>query len=203
MASLIQSITTRSALRRFQSSMTVKLNICIFPCEDLAITKSMYRIGAVNADELIVSLESFEVDATDWIDRLEKILNDGNIYDINDVLAAINTADMDLDKLSAVMEYANTDSPAAIITLAEHIDDFVFVPDVHDPVAVSASTIASIKEYAIHPQLDDFFDHQRFGEHLIKQYDGKFVSGGYVCMDEGTYLEEILADIQDQGMGGI
>lgn len=180
-----------------------KTEYLYLPCEDLAITKAMYRIGAVNADELIVSLESFEVDATDWIDRLEKILNDGNIYNINDVLAAINTADMDLDKLTAVMEYANTDSPAAIITLAEHIDDFVFVPDVHDPVAVSASTIASIKEYAIHPHLDDFFDHQRFGEHLIKQYDGKFVSGGYVCMDEGTYLEEILADIQGQGMGGI
>ena len=173
------------------------------PCDELSITKAMYRVGAANTDELTVMLDSLEVDAHEWSDRIKELLRDSSIYDVNEVLAAIDTADMNLDKLSAVMEYADTDSPEAIIALAEHIDDFVFVPDVRDPVAVSASTIASIKEYAIHPHLDDFFDHQRFGEHLIKLYDGKFVSGGYVCMDEGAYLDEILADIPDQGMGGM
>ena len=173
------------------------------PCDELSITKAMYRIGAANTDELTVRLDSLEVDAHEWSDRIKELLRDSSIYDVNEVLAAIDTADMNLDKLSAVMEYADADSPEAIIALAEHIDDFVFVPDVHDPIAVSGSTIASIKEYALHPHLEDFFDHQRFGEHLIKQYDGKFVSGGYVCMDEGAYLDEILADIQDQGMGGM
>lgn len=173
------------------------------PCDELSITKAMYRVGAANADELTVRLDSLEVDAHEWSDRIKQLLRDSSIYDVNEVLAAIDTADMNLDKLSAVMEYADADSPEAIIALAEHIDDFVFVPDVHDPVAVSGSTIASIKEYALHPHLEDFFDHQRFGEHLIKQYDGKFVSGGYVCMDEGAYLDEILADIPDQGMGGM
>jgi hypothetical protein len=173
------------------------------PCDELSITKAMYRVGAANTDELTVRLDSLEVDAHEWSDRIKQLLRDSSIYDVNEVLAAIDTADMNLDKLSAVMEYADADSPEAIIALAEHIDDFVFVPDVHDPIAVSGSTIASIKEYALHPHLEDFFDHQRFGEHLIKQYDGKFVSGGYVCMDEGAYLDEILADIPDQGMGGM
>ena len=173
------------------------------PCDELSITKAMYRVGAANTDELTVRLDSLEVDAHEWSDRIKQLLHDSSIYDVNEVLAAIDTADMNLDKLSAVMEYADADSPEAIIALAEHIDDFVFVPDVHDPIAVSGSTIASIKEYALHPHLEDFFDHQRFGEHLIKQYDGKFVSGGYVCMDEGAYLDEILADIPDQGMGGM
>ena len=173
------------------------------PCDELSITKAMYRVGAANTDELTVRLDSLEVDAHEWSDRIKQLLRDTSIYDVNEVLAAIDTADMNLDKLSAVMEYADADSPEAIIALAEHIDDFVFVPDVHDPIAVSGSTIASIKEYALHPHLEDFFDHQRFGEHLIKQYDGKFVSGGYVCMDEGAYLDEILADIPDQGMGGM
>ena len=173
------------------------------PCDELSITKAMYRVGAANADELTVRLDSLEVDAHEWSDRIKELLRDSSIYDVNEVLAAIDTADMNLDKLSAVMEYADADSPEAIIALAEHIDDFVFVPDVHDPIAVSGSTIASIKEYALHPHLEDFFDHQRFGEHLIKQYDGKFVSRGYVCMDEGAYLDEILADIPDQGMGGM
>ena len=173
------------------------------PCDELSITKAMYRVGAANTDELTVRLDSLEVDAHEWSDRIKQLLRDSSIYDVNEVLAAIDTADMNLDKLSAVMEYADADSPEAIIALAEHIDDFVFVPDVHDPIAVSGSTIASIKEYALHPHLEDFFDHQRFGEHLIKLYDGKFVSGGYVCMDEGAYLDEILADIQDQGMGGM
>ena len=173
------------------------------PCDELSITKAMYRVGAANTDELTVRLDSLEMDAHEWSDRIKELLRDSSIYDVNEVLAAIDTADMNLDKLSAVMEYADADSPEAIIALAEHIDDFVFVPDVHDPIAVSGSTIASIKEYALHPHLEDFFDHQRFGEHLIKQYDGKFVSGGYVCMDEGAYLDEILADIPDQGMGGM
>ena len=180
-----------------------KAEYLYLPCEDLSITKAMYRINASDVDELVATLENFEVDAPEWFDRLKKILQDESIFDLNDVLAAINSADINLDKLSAIMEYADADSPAAIIVLAEHIDDFVFVPDVHDPVAVSTSTIASIKGYTIHPHLDEFFDHQRFGEHLIKQYDGKFVSGGYVCMDEGAYLEELLDKIQDEGMGNI
>ena len=31
-----------------------------------------------------------------------------------------------------------------------------------------------------------------FGSYLIKQHDGRFVMGGFVCMESGCSLEQIM-----------
>lgn len=173
------------------------------PCDDLAITKAMYRVGAVNVDELNIQLTDINMNSPAWFDRLKQILREGSVYDVNEVVEAIDTADMDLKKLEAIIEYADRDSPAAISALADHIDHFIFLPGVTDEDEVGQYFVEHTVEYCIHSDLEDYFDYDGFGQHMIEIMDGKFVEAGYVCMDEGCYLENVLADIQDEGIGGI
>lgn len=173
------------------------------PCDDLAITKAMYRVGAVNVDELNIQLEDINMNNPAWFDRLKQILREGSIYDVNEVVEAIDTADMDLKKLDAIIEYAQKDSPAAISALANHIDYFIFLPGVTGDDEVGQYFVEHTPEYCIHSDLEDYFDYDGFGQHMCANMDGKFVGSGYVCMDEDCYLENVLADVQDEGMGGI
>lgn len=173
------------------------------PCDDLAITKAMYRVGAVNVDELNIQMEDMNMNSPAWFDRLKQILRDGSIYDVNQVVEAIDTADMDLAKLTAVMEYADRSDAPAIAALAERLDDFKYLPDASDMDEVGRYFIDIINDYYIHDDLEDYFDYDGFGEHMAELYDGKFVDSGFVCMDQDRYLENILADVQNEGIGGI
>ena len=51
--------------------------------------------------------------------------------------------------------------------------------------------------------IDEFFDYAGYGESIAENNDGEFVEGlGFVCMEEGYTLEDVLQDT-DQGMGGM
>lgn len=174
------------------------------PCDELSITKAMYRIGAANTDELTVRLDSLEVDAPEWSDRIKQLLCDSSIYDVNEVLTALNSADINLEKMSAIIEYAgNQDEPAAMIALAANIDDFVFIPNVDDAEDVSRHYLSQRRDFHIPGDLDDYFDYGAHGKAIMEQSQGAFVTGGCICMKEGCDLDEILSDTQDQGMGGM
>ncbi len=173
------------------------------PCDDLAITKAMYRVGAVNVDELNIQLEDMNMNSPAWFDRLKQILRDGSIYDVNQVVEAIDTADMDLAKLTAVMEYTGRTDVPVIVALAQNLDHFCYLPYGSDMEDVGRHFIDTVNEYYIHDDLEDYFDYDGFGEHMAELYDGKFVDSGFVCMDQDSYLENILADVQHEGIGGI
>ena len=52
-------------------------------------------------------------------------------------------------------------------------------------------------------EIDEFFDYAGYGESIAENNDGEFVEGlGFVCMEEGYTLEDVLQDM-DQGMGGM
>ena len=63
--------------------------------------------------------------------------------------------------------------------------------------------IDTVNEYYIHDDLEDYFDYDAFGDHMSELYDGKFVEHGFVCMEDDCYLQNVLAHVQDEGMGGI
>ena len=160
----------------------------------------MYRVGAGNVEDLEVFPESFEVDSKDWMERLKQVLAEGNIYDLNDVLSAINAADMNLDKLTALIAYAERTDAASIVAIAERVEDFVFIPGAADESDVSRYFIDRNSEYTLHPNLEDFFDHQQFGEHMAAQYGGRFIYGGFVCMNDNCTLDEILHPVDEEAI---
>lgn len=182
-----------------------KTEYLYLPCDSLAITKAMYRLGAGSVSDLSFTLEDISTNSPAWFDRLKQILTDEGIYEANRVVESINSADMNLDKLTAVIAYAGRTDAAAIAAIADRIDDFIFIPGATDESDVSHYFIDRNSEYTLHPDLEDFFDHQQFGEHLVAEYDGRFVDGGFVCMNDSCTLEEILLPVDEESitLGGM
>ena len=170
------------------------------PCGDIAITKAIWRVGANSVDEPDICLTDINMNSPAWFGRLKQILHDGNIYDVNQVVDAIDTADMDLKKLEAVMEYAKQDSPAGIAAVANHMDYFIFLPGIEGDDEIAEHFINQRPEYALHSDMEDYFDFDGFGQHLAAEMDGRFVSSGFVCMAEDCYLENVLQGIEDQDL---
>ena len=182
-----------------------KIEHLYLPCDSLAITKAMYRLGAGSVSDLNFTLEDISTNSPAWFDRLKQILTDEGIYEVNRVVEAINSADMNLDKLTALIAYAGRTDAASIAAIAERMEDFVFIPGAADESDVSRYFIERNREYTLHPDLEDFFDHQMFGEHLATEYDGRFIDGGFVCMNDNCTLEEILRPVDEESitLGGM
>ena len=49
-------------------------------------------------------------------------------------------------------------------------------------------------------QLEEYFDFSAYGGDIQDEYDGKFVSNGYVYMEGSMSLENILDEAQDMDM---
>ena len=170
------------------------------PCEDLAITKAIYRLGCDSADEIDFTIADTSFDNPTWFIRLQKLMTEVGIYQMNEVAGALNDASTDLSKLTAVMQYADRSDAPAIIALTERLDDFKFLPGVTDSEEVGRHFVESSNDYYIHDDLQDYFDYDGFGDHMTELYDGKFVDEGYVCMDLDCYLENVLRGTEDQAV---
>ena len=170
------------------------------PCEDLAITKAIYRLGCNSADEIDFTVADANFENTPWFARFQKLMTEAGIYQVNEVARSLNDATTDLSKLDAVMQYADRSDVPAIIAVANNIDDFVFLPGVTGDDEVAEYFIEHNEEYDLHSDLADYFDYDGFGQHLAANMEGKFVDAGYVCMAEDCSLENILRGTEDQAI---
>lgn len=169
-----------------------KSEVVYLPTENLAIVKALNRLGATPASDITYSLYDFSVDKPEWRERFKDMLRDEDIGEINDLTAAINYADMDLDKLWSLAEYAEAEDAVELANLAKHIDYFTFIKDAQDYEAVGRFMSETYAEYRISEELEPFFDFEKFGEHIADEYHGKFVCGGFVLREPDSSLLDIL-----------
>lgn len=180
-----------------------KTEYLYLPCESLAINKALIRLGADCEDSCRISLTDFTANNPAWMERLKELCRTEGIYETNRLVEAINRADTDLEKLSAAAEYADADSTKDLIALAKHLDDFVFIKDAEDYETVGRYFAESYPKYDLNLELEDFFDFDGFGEYLAETNGGSFISSGFVCMQEGAELSEILDSDESMTMGGM
>ena len=174
------------------------------PCEEKAIDKALARLGAApeNAE---ITLEDFSINDPKWFDRLKRIAADEGVYELNRLASAINSADTDLKKLWAVAEYAEAEDAGQLVRLAENIGYFKVIEDVSDYEDVGRYIVDNNDCYALHPELEDYFDFNGFGGHIAEEYYGKFVGCNFIYNDIYTYtsLSEILYQDKPITMGGM
>lgn len=142
-----------------------------------------------------------------WLDLIREIIRKEGIYDANALLRSLDTEDMDWDKLSAVVEIAGVHKASNIAYLAEHLDDFAFIPHAKSESDVGHFLVDNMNEYAMNIEMEDFFDFSGFGEHYTEEHDGHFVDSGFVYYNSDSTLDEFLEELEseDEGMnmGGI
>ena len=172
------------------------------PCEEKAIDKALARLGTA-LENAKITLEDFSVNNPKWFERFKQIAADEGVYELNGLANAINSADTDLKKLWLVAEYAETEDAGQFVRLAENIGCFKVIEDVSDYEDVGRYIGDNNNCYALHPELEDYFDFNGFGEHIAEEYGGKFVDGNFIYndTDTDTDLSEILYQDKPMTMG--
>ena len=180
-----------------------KTEFLYVPCEPFAIDKALRRLGAECAEDCEFSMEDFMTNHPAWVERMGNLCRIEGIYEVNRLAKAVNHAEMDLDKLIAAAEYADVDDVKGLIRIAENLSDFVFVKGAEDYDTVGRFYVESRPEYDLNAEMEDFFDFNGFGEYMAEEHSGEFISPGFVCMQDGADLSEILDNDESMTMGGI
>ncbi len=164
------------------------------PCENEAITKAFGRLGSENPDDVNIIIEDFNVDDSVWFERLCELAEKESIYDINTLAGAVSNADMDLDKLARVAEYAGVGDAVSLASLAENLNLFIVIESVEDYGSIGRNFVNNSSGHSVPPVLENFIDYENFGRYIAEEYNGKFVDGAFVCMKKGHTLDEIISE---------
>ena len=162
--------------------------------ENEAITKAFGRLGSENPDDVKIIIEDFNVDNPVWFERLCELAEKESIYDINTLAGAVSNADMDLDKLARVAEYAGVGDAVSLTSLARNLDLFTVIEGVEDYDGIGRHFINNSHSYSVPSALENFIDYENFGRYIAEEYNGKFVDGAFVCMKEGHTLDEVISE---------
>ena len=90
------------------------------------------------------------------------------------------------------LAYANPESAAEIRRLAENLDLFDFVPNVHTPGEYGRYMIQDSGHFDYDSNLDAFYDYEKYGQQRIQQEQGIFTERGYIAYQGTLSLDELM-----------
>jgi len=128
----------------------------MLPCATEYIDSVLTKLVATDLQEIEVSLDDISFESSEWIEKFKDLVATESLYDINKLVEALNSSEMDLHKLSAVIEYAEVADIESMTKLAKNIDSFIFIPEADDTEAVGRYCVDNFSEYSVHPVLEDF-----------------------------------------------
>ena len=173
------------------------------PCEEKAIDKAFARLGAPTPDDVELSWEDICIESEKWTERFKEIAAEEGVYELNKLAAAVNCADMDLEKLWAVAEYGKAEDAKQLARLAENLDCFTFIIGASNYEEVGIYVTENNADFSVNPSVEKFFDYKAFGKYIGDAYYGEFVDGGFIYNDTDTSLLDILYQDEPMTMGGI
>ena len=180
-----------------------KTEYLYLPCEDEAIDKAFARLGASTPDDVELSWEDICIENDKWIGRFKDIAAEEGVYEVNRLANAVNSADMDLEKLWAVAEYGKAEDAKQLARLAENLDCFTFIIGASNYEEVGIYVTENNADFSVNPSVEKFFDYKAFGEHIGDAYYGEFVDGGFIYNDTDISLLDILYQDEPMTMGGM
>ena len=134
------------------------------------------------------------------------------IFELNELAQAVDKLSMDdRKKLGAVVAMAEPEYAMQIRHLAENLDQFELAPGVHTPAEYGKFMIQESGHFEYDPNLDEFYDYEKYGLQRMEQQSGMFTDRGYVSYHGTMSLEELMMEDpaesyrQEQGfqMGGM
>lgn len=173
------------------------------PDDDIAIGKALKRLGAESTADCSITLSDFSAGHKKMFDLFKSVLGSEGVYEVNHLARAVNEfADIQsLQKLSAVMEYADVSDTKSIVALAENLDAFGYAKSIEDNEGLGRWWIENHDELQLSMELEDYFDYDQYGEEIHREHSGEFLAdGGYVFMEYGHRLEDILDTDEDESM---
>ena len=135
-----------------------------------------------------------------------------NIHELNELALVVEKFSIhDRKKLGAAVSMAKPENARQIRRLAENMDLFEFAPGAHTPAEYGKYMIQKSGHFEYDPNLDEFYDYERYGLQHMDYQSGVFTDRGYIAYVGTVDLEELMADDpaesyqreQDFQMGGM
>ena len=118
-----------------------------------------------------------------------------DIFELNELAHAVDKLSMDdRKKLGAVVAMAEPEYAMQIRHLAENLDQFEFAPGVHTPAEYGKFMIQESGHFEYDPNLDEFYDYERYGLQRMEQQSGMFTDRGYISYHGTMSLEELMME---------
>ena len=118
-----------------------------------------------------------------------------DIFELNELAHAVDKLSMDdRKKLGAVVAMAEPEYAMQIRHLAENLDQFEFAPGVHTPAEYGKFMIQESGHFEYDPNLDEFYDYERYGLQRMEQQSGMFTDRGYISFHGTMSLEELMME---------
>ena len=125
-----------------------------------------------------------------------------DIYDLNELAEAVKKlSNDDRMKLGAVVGMAQPKYASQICRLAENLDLFEFAPGAHTPAEYGKFMIQQSGHFDYDPNLDEFYDYERYGRQHMDSESGMFTDHGYIAYVGVETLEELMGEGQEQVKG--
>ena len=196
-----------NSLASAEVSYNDRTELLLLPGEEVAIQKAIARLGAPSDNDCDIKFCLNEGEDDAWEERIESIIRSEGLFKANKMLRAMDTGNMDWDKLTAAVELANVESAANIAAVAEHLGEFGFIPDADNEEDVGHFLVDNVDEYTMDIEMEEYFDFSGFGEYFAEEHDGQFVDGGFVYFDSDRSLDEFLEEFESEdesmNMGGM
>ena len=118
-----------------------------------------------------------------------------DIYELNNLAQAVGKLSHDdCIKLGAAVSIAGPECASQIRHLAENLDLFEFAPGAHTPAEYGKYMIQESGHFEYDPNLDEFYDYERYGMQHMDQESGMFTNRGYIAYQGTLSLEELMME---------
>ena len=178
-----------------------------FPMSERQIERMLYRDGLESEDFARLTVQGSNLPAAV---KTACALEQESIFDLNAMCATISKlAQRDRAKLDAVVTFAKPENSIEIRHLAENLDLFSFIPNVHTPEEYGSYMIQESGRFDYDSNLDEFYDYGKYGRQCLEQNQGMFMEQGYISYHGTLSLEELMMKNpaqqyqkeQEEGMG--
>ena len=159
------------------------------PATKKQLERGMLRSGIQDPEDMC-----FQVGSSEFPMEVDVALDfkQESIFDLNDLAWAVARLDRDdLQKLGAVVALAEPQNASQIRCLAKNLDLFEFASGAHTPSEYGIYMIQESGHFEYDPNLDEFYDYEKYGLQHMNQEAGAFTDRGYVAY-HGTVSLEVL-----------
>ncbi len=191
-------------------SYNEKSESVFLPDYELAIKKSVERLGAPVIEDCELNIECENPDYVKLEQYFEKSLSNEGIYELNNLLRILDENQIDAKKLSSAIDFTDVSTADNIGVLVENLDDLELIEDVSygDYEAVGRYFVDTdcYEEYEISDDLQGFFNFAEFGEYIAEEKEGEFVPDGFMFYEgngEIGGLRNQLESEESMTMGGM
>ena len=160
------------------------------PMPERQMERLIFRSGFESEEFARRTIQSCE-----FPQSLRSILDQGqeSVFDLNRLCRACSgLSRQEWSKLEAAAAVTSPEDSAQLRRLAENLDLFDFVPDVHTPEEYGRHMIQQSGRFDYDSELDAFYDYEKYGRQRIQEEQGRFTEPGYIAYNGTLTLDELI-----------